>query len=62
MGKWGIPGKGYQNAVQKCLFQVASTLQSKVMAQTSLGLVCMQDDNDNGLKTKKQYHRDPLLL
>ena len=33
-GKWGIPEKGSQNAVQKCLFQVASALQSKVMAQT----------------------------
>ena len=32
--KWGIPGKGSQNAVQKCIFQVASALQSKVMAQT----------------------------
>ena len=37
VGKWGIPEKGYQNAVQKCLFQVASALQSKVMAQTWLG-------------------------
>ena len=36
-GKWGIPEKGYQNAVQKCLFQVASALQSNVMAQTWLG-------------------------
>ena len=32
--KWGIPEKGSQNAVQKCLFQVASALQSKVMAKT----------------------------
>ena len=24
VGKWGIPEKGYQNAVWKCLFQVAS--------------------------------------
>ena len=24
MGKWDIPEKGNQNAVQKCLFQVAS--------------------------------------
>ena len=37
VGKWGIPEKGYQNTVQKCLFQVASALQSKVMAQTWLG-------------------------
>ena len=29
-----FPEKGYQNAVQKCLFEVASALQSKVMAQT----------------------------
>ena len=28
MGKWGIPEKGHQNAVQKCLFKVASTLLS----------------------------------
>ena len=34
VGKLGIPEKGYQNAAQKCLFQVASALQSKVMAQT----------------------------
>ena len=34
VGKWGIPEKGYQNAVQKCLFLVASAHQSKVMAQT----------------------------
>ena len=33
-GKWGIPEKGYQNAVWKCLFQVPSALQSKVMVQT----------------------------
>ena len=36
-GKWGIPEKSFQNAVQKCLFQVASALQSKVMAQIWLG-------------------------
>ena len=33
-GNWGIPEKSFQNAVQKCLFQVAIALQSKVMAQT----------------------------
>ena len=33
-GKWGIPGKGSQNAIQKCIFQVASALKSKVMAKT----------------------------
>ena len=33
-GKWGIPEKCLQNAVWKCLFQVASAPQSKVMAQT----------------------------
>ena len=38
--RWGIPEKGYQNAAQKCLFQVASALQSKVMAQTWLGQLC----------------------
>ena len=37
VGKWGIPEMGYQNAVQKCLFLVASAHQSKVMAQTWLG-------------------------
>ena len=37
LGKWSIPEKSFQNAVQKCLFQVASALQSKVMAQTWLG-------------------------
>ena len=37
VGKWGIPEKGYQNAIQKCLFRVASALQSKVMAQTKKG-------------------------
>ena len=26
-GKWGILGKGSQNAVQKCIFQIASALQ-----------------------------------
>ena len=25
VGKWGIPEKGSQNVVQKCLFQVASS-------------------------------------
>ena len=30
VGKWGIPEKGFQKAVQKCLFQVASALQSKI--------------------------------
>merc|ERR1711884_547848 len=39
-GKWGIPEKSLQNAVQKCLFQVASAPQSKVMAQTGLGQLC----------------------
>ena len=34
MVKWGVPEKSFQNAVQKCVFQVASALQSKVMAQT----------------------------
>ena len=34
VGKWGIPEKGSQNALQKCLFQVASALQPKVMAKT----------------------------
>ena len=34
VGKWGIHEKGYQNAVQKGLFQVASALQSNVMAKT----------------------------
>ena len=38
--KWGTPKKSSQNAVQKCLFQVASALQSKVMAQTWLGQLC----------------------
>ena len=32
-GKWGSPEKSFQNAVQKCLFQISSALQSKVMAQ-----------------------------
>ena len=35
--KWGISDKSFQNAVQKCLFQAASALQSKVMAQTWFG-------------------------
>ena len=39
-GKWGIPKRSFQNAVQKCLFQVASAPQSKVMAQTWLGQLC----------------------
>ena len=33
-GKWVIPAKSFQNAVQEGLFQVASALHSKVMAQT----------------------------
>ena len=33
-GKWGILEKSFQNAVQECLIQVVSALQSKVMAQT----------------------------
>ena len=33
-GKWGVPEKNFQNALQECLFQVASALQSKVLAQT----------------------------
>ena len=33
-GKWVIPEKNFQNAVQECLFQVASALQSKDMVQT----------------------------
>ena len=33
-GKWGMPEKNFQNAVQKSLFQVASAPQSKVMAKT----------------------------
>ena len=38
-GKWGIPEKSFQYAVKECLFQVASTLQSKVMAQAwSIGV------------------------
>ena len=35
-GKLGVPEKNFQNAVQECLFQVASALQSKDMAQTWL--------------------------
>ena len=34
VGKWGIPEKGSQNELQKCLFQVPSALQSIVMANT----------------------------
>ena len=45
VGKGGIPEKGSQNAVQKCLFQVASALQSKVneIPQVVLG------EGDDGL-------------
>ena len=35
-GKWGIPEKSFQNAVQECLLQVTSALQSKVITKTSL--------------------------
>ena len=35
-GKWGVPEKSFQNALQKCLFQVDSAHQSKVMAKFCL--------------------------
>ena len=37
VGKWGIPEKGYQYAVQKCLSQVASALQSKLWPKPDKG-------------------------
>ena len=33
-GQVGYPQKGFQNAVQECLFQVARAIQTKVIAQT----------------------------
>ena len=33
-GRWGIPENGYPNVLMECVIQVASALQSKVMART----------------------------
>ena len=37
VGKWGIPEKGSRNAIQKCLFRVASALQLIDMAKPNSG-------------------------
>ena len=37
VGKWGIPEKGFQNANQKCLFQVASALKWQLWPKPSSG-------------------------
>ena len=66
VGKGGIPEKGSQNAVQKCLFQVASALQSKVMAKTYIRHVpCILPCKIGGLQNlmKKRYlSKTPFLM
>ena len=39
-GKWGMPEKNIQNAVQKSLSQVADAPQSKVMAKAYFRQLC----------------------